>query len=261
MIAWFNGRFIEDTAPLTLTGPAFRCGLGVFETVLHHGHALPRFERHLERLRASLSALSIPHELPGDAQLRRVVLDVAHAGGLAGETARVNLFAYLDRPDQNASLCVTATPHAIERDAARRLAVYPLVNASHLCAHKTMANLHQRLAWEYAHRAGLDDAVLVDGRGGVLETALAALLFSDGHGFFASKTPYKLPSLTLEAARRHLPVEEIEIGLAGLPQFKHAYCLNSLIGIQPVIRIDAVSFEPDWETCRPLLGELLGLAD
>jgi 4-amino-4-deoxychorismate lyase len=261
MIAWLNGRLIEDAAPLTLTGPAFRCGMGVFETILHHARALPRFTRHLERMRASLKALFIPHELPGETELRRVILDVALANGLSGETARVNLFCYQDAPEGDASLCVMVAAHSIDRDAERRLTVYPHAHVSHLCAHKTMANLHQRLAWNHAHRAGFDDAALTDGEGRVLESALAALLFSDGHGFFASRTPHKLPSLTMEAARAHLPVEEIEIPLAELPRFRHAYWLNSLGGIQPIVRVDSIKYDPDWKTCRPLLRDLLGLEE
>jgi len=261
MIAWLDGKLIEDAVSLHITGPAFRCGMGVFETILHHGHSLPRFERHLERLKASLGTLGITHEIPDDASLRRVVLDLALANGLAGATARVNLFCYPDKTDGPASLCVTVMPHEIDRDAARTLAVYPETHVSHLCAHKTMANLHQRLAWEHARKAGADDAVLLDARGMVLEAAVAALLFSDGYGFFTSKTRYKLPSLAFEAASRHLPVEAVDIPAATLHEFRHAYWLNSLGGIQPVVSIDAIRYEADWKTCRPLLRELLGLEE
>jgi len=261
MKAWIDGVMTGDTAQLRINGPAFRCGMGVFETILLHNHRLPRFERHLERMRGSLEHLGIPFELPGGEALKRVVMDVAMANGLSGETARVNLFCYRDALDGPASLCVTAVPHVIDRDAARSLAVYPYAHASHLCAHKTMANMHQRLAWEYAQKAGMDDALLTDERGAVLEAAVAALLFSDGHGFFTSRTPYKLPSLALEAASRRLAVEEIGIALDQLPGFRHVYWLNSLGGIQPVIRIGALRFEPDWETCRPLMRDLLGLDD
>lgn len=259
MIAWLDGHLIEESVPLHLVGPAFRCGMGVFETILHHGHQLPRFERHIERLVSSLEAFGIPHELPGEAQLRGIVLDVALANGLAGETARVNLFSFQNLPGAKASLCVTVMAYAIDSEAVRKLTVYPQIHTSYLCGHKTMANLHQRLAWEHAQRAGMDDAVLLGADGLVLEAANAALLFSDGHGFFTSGTPYRLPSLTLEAARRVLPVEETEIDLGSLPGFKHAYWLNSLGGIQPVIQIDEVRYEADWETCRPLLRHLLGL--
>jgi 4-amino-4-deoxychorismate lyase len=261
MKAWIDGRIAGDSASLRINGPAFRCGMGVFETVLHHGHRLPRFERHLERMRASLKYLGIDAELPPDDDLRRAVLDVALVGGLSGETARVNLFCYQDAPDRPTSLCITAVPHVLDRDAARSLAVYPHAHVSHLCAHKTMANMHQRLAWEYAQKAGMDDAVLTDAHGRVLEAACAALVFSDGHGFFMSDTPYKLPSLALEEAAHHVDIEPVEIGIGQLPSFKHAYWLNSLGGIQPVIRIDAVRYEPDWETCRPLMRDLLGLDD
>jgi 4-amino-4-deoxychorismate lyase len=259
MIAWLDGHLIEERAPLHLLGPAFRCGMGVFETILHHGHQLPRFERHVERLASSLQTLGIPHELQGGSYLRRVVLDVALANGLAGETARVNLFSFQDMPGAKASLCVTVTAYAIELEGVRKLAVYPQVHESYLCGHKTMANLHQRMAWEHAQRAGMDDAVLLGANGLVLEAANAALVFSDGHGFFVSRTPFRLPSLTLEAARRSLPIEEIEVNLGSLPGFKHVYWLNSLGGIQPVIQIDTLHYEPDWATCRPLVRQLLGL--
>jgi 4-amino-4-deoxychorismate lyase len=259
MIAWLDGQLIEERAPLHIAGPAFRCGMGVFETILHHGHQLPRFDRHVERMASSLETLGLPHELPDGSQLRRVVLDVALANGLAGETARVNLFSFQDLPGAKTSLCVTVTAHAIDLDAVRKLAVYSNVHESYLCGHKTMANLHQRMAWEHAQRKGMDDAVLIGAGGLVLEAANAALLFSDGHGFYVSSTPFRLPSLTLEAARGILPIEEVAVDLGSLQGFKHVYWLNSLGGIQPVIQIDAAHYEPDWETCRPLVRQLLGL--
>lgn len=261
MIVWIDGRLERGSAALRVDGPAFRCGMGVFETILLHGGSLRRFERHLERLRASLDALRIPHRLPGEDELRRTLLQLAHDNGLGGETARANLFCYLDAPEGPASLCAAVTPHVIAPEATRALAVYPRPHVSHLCAHKTMANLHQRLAWEHARAAGADDAVLTDENGAVLEAAYAALLFSDGHGYYSPCSPFKLPSLTLEAARGLLRVEDADITLASLPEFKHAYWLNSLGGIAPVTRIDAARFEPDWETCRPLLRELLGLEE
>lgn len=263
MIAWIDGALVHDAAALTITGPAFRCGMGLFETMLHHGQALPRFERHLERLEASLDALRIaPHGPPpilADREaLRRIVLEVARSNGLAEKTARVNLFCYQDTPGAHASLCVAVAPHAVAPDQACRLEIYPSVHVSHLCAHKTMANLHQRLAWDHARRSGCDDAALLDSAGFILESAVGALLFSDGRGFFTSRTPYKLPSLTLEAASQLLGVEEIPVTLADAANFRHAYRLNSLIGIQPVTAIGDARFEPDWSTCKPLLRELLG---
>jgi len=207
----------------------------------------------------SLAALGMARELPSAGDLAATILDVARANGLSRDTARVNLFCWQDRPEGQASLCVLAAPYAVDPEAARALAVYPHAHVSHLCAHKTMANLHQRLAWQFARKAGADDAVLTDFQGGVLEAACAALVFSDGKGFYEPATPHRLPSLTLEAARPSLSVEAIPLTLADLPEFRHAYWLNSLGGIQPVLRIDALRFEPDWATCRPLLRELLGL--
>lgn len=259
MIAWIDGRFVADALPLALDGPAFRCGMGVFETVLLHGGRPRRLERHLERLAESLKALGLTCALPGATEAARIVLETARANGLAGETARVNLFCFQDSPGGRASLCVQAAPYAIDPEAARTLAVYPQAHVSHLCRHKTMANLHQRLAWEFARKHGADDAVLTDFQGNVLEAACAALVFSDGKAFYEPDTPHRLPSLALEAARPRLGPEAIPMTLADLPEFRHAYWLNSLGGIQPVLRIDATPFEPDWATCKPLLRELLGL--
>ncbi|GFK94627.1 hypothetical protein NNJEOMEG_02474 [Fundidesulfovibrio magnetotacticus] len=259
MIAWIDGRLVPGTAALSLEGPSFRCGMGLFETVLFHQGRPRRLERHLERLAASLAALHLHRDLPAPSEAARLVVEVAHANGLAGETARVNLFCHQDRPQGEATLCITVTPYSIDPHAARALAVYPHAHASHLCAHKTMANLHQRLAWDFARRAGADDALLVDHHGNILEAACAALLFSDGKGFYEPKTPWKLPSLTMEAARRHLHVEEIPLTLADLDRLRHVYWLNSLGGIQPVVRVDDRTLDPDWETCRPLLRVLLGL--
>jgi len=266
MIAWIDHRFVLRSVPLSVTGSVFRCGVGLFETILHHANELPRFERHLKRLRASLAALPIapngpPPILGESGRVREVVLEVLQANSLVGKTARVNLFCFQDALEDKASLCVVATPHSIHADSTCTLDVYPHAHTSHLCAHKTMANMHQRLAWDQARSAGMDDALLQDHDGHVLECAVAALLFSDGQRFYTSRTPYKLPSLTMEAAAQALTIEEIPIALADIGRFKHAYRLNSLIGIQPVAAIGGVAFEPDWKTCKPFSRKFLGLGE
>ncbi|MFP5223521.1 MAG: aminotransferase class IV [Acidobacteriota bacterium] len=266
MIAWIDHRFVRRAVPLSIAGPVFRCGVGLFETILHHADELPRFERHLQRLRTSLAALPIapngPPPILGESErLREVVMEVLQANSLVGKTARVNLFCFQDSADGKASLCVAATPHSIHTDSTCTLDVYPHAHTTHLCVHKTMANMHQRLAWDQARNSGKDDAVLQDHDGRILECAVAAVLFSDGTRFVTSRTPFKLPSLTMEAAAQALPIEEIPIALADVGHFKHAYRLNSLIGIQPVAAIGRVTFEPDWKTCKPLLRQLLGLGE
>lgn len=266
MIAWNDHRFVLRSVPLSVSGSVFRCGVGLFETILHHDNQLPRFERHLQRLRSSLAALPIapngpPPILDESDRVREVIQEVLQANSLAGKTARVNLFCFQDEPDDKASLCVATTPHSIHTDSTCTLDIYPHAHTSHLCVHKTMANMHQRLAWDQARNSGKDDAVLLDHDGNILECAVAALLFSDGTRFVTSRTPFKLPSLTMEAAALALPIEETPIALADIGNFKHAYRLNSLIGIQPVAAIGKVTFEPDWKTCKPLLRQLLGLGE
>jgi len=247
MIAWRHGCFLEDRVALHLAGGGFRCGLGVFETILAVRGAPLRLERHLARMAASLDALGVAHEALDPEEMHARCVEVLEHNAL--ETARVNIFCFQDDPGQKTAPLIAAAPYVVQARAVRRLTVYPRVQASYLCAHKTMANLHPRLAWEYARRSGYDDAVLAGPEGLALEAATAALLFSDGKHFFTPATPFKLPSLALEAASRILPVTEREIFVADFGAFRHAYALNSLIGIQPVIQIDGVSFQPDVATC------------
>lgn len=256
MIAWHQGLYIEDRVALHLAGGAFRCGLGVFETILARGGAPLGLGRHLARLAVSLDALGIAHQGLNLEETHGHIVEVVRRNGL--ETARVNIFRYQDQPESPAATLITAAPYAVVSRAARRLTVYPQVQASYLSAHKTMANLHPRLAWEYARQRGFDDAVLAGpsaagGQAGkpsmVLECATAALLFSDGQRFFTPATPFKLPSLALEAACGVLPVQECSIVLGDLGRFRHAYALNSLIGIQPVLQIDDVTYDEDFAAC------------
>lgn len=250
MIAWHQGQFIEDRVTLHLAGGAFRCGLGVFETILAREGKPMRLERHVARMTASLDALgiAIAHGALEPVAVHCRILEVLRRNTL--DTARVNIFCFQDEPAAAAEVLITAVPYALVPEATRRLTVYPHVQASYLSAYKTMANLHSRLAWEHAQRLGFDDAVLVGPDGMALETATAALLFSDGREYFTPATAFKLPSLALEAAVAVLPVSTREIPLAALGDFRHAYALNSLIGIQSVVQIDGVSYQEDRETCR-----------
>ncbi len=257
MIVWIDGTLTPERAGLLVSGPAFRCGMGVFETVLYAHGRLVRFPRHIRRMLNSLEALGIPHALPHPLDLEGIVAQVLAANALKDFTARVNLFCYQDAPEGPASLCVAAAPHVPAPEKGRSLATYPRAHCSHLCGHKTMANLHQRLAWDHARRAGADDALLQDEAGRVLETATANLVARDGDDFFTPATPFRLPGLTLEALSGLVQLREVEMTLPELLAMPYVYAVNSLIGIQTVIQIDDTPLEPDHGLCRRLRPALL----
>ncbi len=247
MIYWHDGQFGEDRISLEVSSPAFRFGTGIFETIFHNGSQACHLDLHLKRLHQSLTDLDIPHSPLTQAKATKIIDQVVCKNIALGSPARVNIYFFL--ANEKARPLIAAWPHTPNPTRTLRLTPCPKHHLSMLCAHKSMNYMFFSWAAQKAQKAGFDDALLLDLEGNVLETTTAALLFSKGDKLFCPSTNHKLPSTALQVASMVLEIEKRSIALDSLNEFDHAYALNSIMGMRPIIAVGKTRFEPDETTC------------
>lgn len=252
MIFYHDGQMREGGLTLDVGAEALRYGFGVFETLYWNGAAPCRLREHLARAHASLEALGAGCER---CDMAAVIPEVAARSGLLHRPGRVNLLFPVQ--DGVARPVVCAAPYEpLAPDRALRLALSPRPLHSWLGAHKTMNHLFYHLEHRAALERGFDGAALAAPDGHLLETATAALVLAD-HGRLVTPAPPGagdaapgiLSSVALACVAGALGIEARPVRLDDLGRYAHAWALNSLMGMRPVVRLGEVRFAPEFGPC------------
>lgn len=245
MIHFADGTLNSGPVALDPASPGFRYGAGFFETLYYNGSRLCYLDAHLDRLLGSLRAHGIPYQ---GVDFEAVIDSVLAANRLDTSPARVNI-VYPVGADE-ARPVILAAPHEPHPYKAYRLCICEERHVSTLNAHKTTSYMFFNLALRQARARGFDDAALFDFDDRILESTTGALLFKKNGEYFQPHTRYKLPSTALALAGTVLPILSKPISLGDLEQYRHAYILNSLIGMRPVVAIGETAFIPDEAACE-----------
>lgn len=247
MIFYRQGELHDGGVRQSMASPAFRYGVGLFETLLYNGSAICRLPQHLARAQRSMEYFGLTAEETDYAAAIAMVLE---ASGLERSPARVNIFFQVE--DEEGGVCpvVTAAPYAADAARCYRLMLSSAPVVHPYFVHKSMSSMFHWMERRNARLLGYDDAVLVQQGNVLIETTTAALVFGDGTNFCTPNSMDKLESTALEGARELLHIHGCTIRSHSANTFRHAYVLNSLIGMRPVVALQGVPFEPDEETCR-----------
>lgn len=245
MIHYHNGTYSRESIPLDPSAPAFRYGAGFFETIYYNGNKVCHLHMHLDRLLHSLRAYRVEHET---VDFEPVIHQVINRNGLEKSHARVNIFYPIETPV--AHPVILAVPHEPKPYKAYRVCLCKDRHVSSLNAVKTTSYMFFHLALKEARARGFDDAALTDFDNNLLETTTGAILLEKDGDFFEMDTPYKLPSSALKIAGNVLEIMPRTVTLDDLPRYRHAYLLNSIIGMRPIVSIGETAFVPDEEACR-----------
>lgn len=248
-LAWLNGELLpRSEASVPADDRGFLYGASCFETMPAFGGSVFRLGRHLDRLAAGLAALGA--EPPPRALLERAVAATLEANALPEARVRLTVSAGTGgprpglEPAASPLVLVTAQPVAGEAGPARALVVRGVPERP-LPSAKTANYLGPLLALEAARRAGLDQALLLDGRDEVVEAAtanvFAARAGEDGEDMLVTP-PLEagaLPGVTREAviecARASgIEVAERRLPLAELLAAREALLTSSITGVQPL---------------------------
>lgn len=253
MIHFAGGKLTESPIPLSPTAPGFRYGAGYFETLYYNGRDVCHLELHLDRLLGSLRSHGFAYRA---IDFAAVINQVIKANGLTGTTARINIVYPVTTPE--AMPVILAAPYEPSPYKAYRLCICEDRHVSTLNAHKTNSYMFFHLALRLAKANGFDDAALFDFDDHLLEAATGAILLSKNGDFFQTLTPYKLPSTAQSLAGEKIHIQSKPIGMNNLHEYRHAYLLNSLIGMRPIVAIGETAFVPDEGECEEITKYILG---
>lgn len=231
--------------------PGFRFGDGLFETMRVAEGKIRLWDYHRERLEEGMKQLA--YEMPsGFAQrLKEDVITLCEAEQCSGAArVRVNVFR-----GTGALYGTGLTPcHYLVRampldasvqtfcEAGIRVGVFrgAVRCPDEFSRFKTQNYLASVMAARYAAGQGWDDALLVNGAGRIVESAIANVFWVTGDGV---KTPPLSEGCVAGVMRRQLlkrlpeagiPVAEAPVSLAGLEAAKEIFLTNALKTVVPV---------------------------
>ena len=268
MIVFFNGQFVAaQSAAISLFDRGFLYGDGLFETVrVVQGRAF-RWQQHDERLRrgAAFLKLSVPYP---PAELSRLVDELIKRNGQSDAILRLTLSrgvgprGYSIKDADSPTMAMALYPASpFESTPAPPLRLWTAsirVPADDpLAVFKSCSKLPQILARTEAETAGANEALLLNTREEVAETAAGNLFWlAAGVVCTAPLTAGVLDGVTrqviLEICRaRSQPTQELRAGLAALRKADGVFVTNSSLGVSEAIELDQQPLSHS-----PLVGEL-----
>lgn len=245
-----------DAAAVRVSHPAFRYGLGLFESMLAVEGRLICTSEHLLRMKHSAQWLRLTG-MPGS----RAVHSGAHAlyrarrsEGLSDAALRFTMVRlYLsprstDRPESEWTMTMESVPageiRSLARGAASGLSRWQQPTNHPLVAHKTLAYLDRFLTTRDARAAGHFDQVRLDEHDRVAEGSISSVFVVKRHELFA--TPVIggiLPGVTsariLRLARaERVVIHERAVHRDELAEADEIFLTNSTKGVVPVVEFD-----------------------
>src|SRR5437867_7523182 len=265
--AWLDGVVIpEDDARVSIQNRGFLYGDGCFETIRIHGGAPFRVDAHFERLRDGLEVLRI--EPPwGFEDLRQGARKVLEANGVVEGLARITVTAG-ERPTTRGMATITsrALPE-IPPQPTLHVAASVRRMSGPLSQVKSIARAVESVALREAEAEGAFDALLLNEKGRVVETAARnVFLVSDG----ALQTPPTYDgalsgitrSVVLEiAARTKIRGRESSVSLDRLRAADEVFLSGSGVGVLGIASVDGRRMEAPGRVTRTIQEGYASLLD
>lgn len=253
---WLDGEVVRAReAKVSALDRTLLLGVGLFETVRLHGGLAFAFERHLARLRASLSALGLPEPRRLDA-LQDVFTRLAVVNDVPHAIARVTCTAGDGRGRGSLLVHLRALPD-VASPVRVGVAAFAHDDRSPLAGLKTTSYVEHDALRRRAREAGRHDDLCVD-QAGLVREATAANLFIVRDGALITPPPDGLlpgvtRSVVLELARdlgldwRVRPVRRVE-----LVDVDEAFLTNAATGPLAVDELDGHALGADRPIGRAL---------
>ena len=271
---FLNGQILPlGEAWISPLDRGFQYGDGVFTTLRAESGRPLYLTEHLARLAHSLSDLRIAAEHLQRTDWPDVLGELLQRNGLQSGSAAVKIIVTrgvalpLGLPEVvRPTLFIQARryqPPSPEQYARGwRLHICRQGYAPPLARHKSLNYLFYMVARQMAVDVGADEAVILDARGRLTETAAGTLLARSDGNWWTPDNPYQLPGVTLEQIQKILqlrgrPVESRSAAPEDLTKAQTIWVLNSLLGVMPVRSVDGHELPvPAAEEARGLREEL-----
>ncbi len=254
MIYWKNNTIHNGLIKQCATSPAFRFGVGFYETILFNGTALVNASAHMDRVTKSMRSFDFSYK-PVD--IHSAVSALLEQNNIKG-MARVNVFYTQEQPvDSEESpvleptvLAAPYTPPPMTKQFSLCLAKNIICSPWH--EYKTTNHMPHAMERYMAKKQGFDDAVFFLSENTLLETTTASLVFSDGKTFVTPPFANRLAGTAEALVKQVLYITYQPIKKEHLHRFSHAYVINSLMGARSVSGLAGHMFSPDIKTCEKL---------
>lgn len=242
---WLRGRIVaEDELRLSANDRTFEHGLGLFETMRTWNGRPSLLARHLARMQASAAALNLPLERKSLPDASSVAALVA-ASGISGDLClRLVMSGGTDAPGSSVAWmrALPIGPAPVGGFAVELLNGH-VDFSDPLACHKTLNYWRRRLAYEFAHAAGADEALMATADGRIWEATRSNLFCVRGGrvltpGPRGPFLPGVMRGLVLELAREQaVDVNEADIVAGDLLAADEVFLTNAVRGIVPVDRL------------------------
>ena len=260
---WLNGTLLPSAeARLDPLAHGFLFGAGVYDSLRLRGGAPVALDRHLRRLADGAARLGLT--APDEVIVRRAVEELSAAHGLTEARIRITLAAGV--ADETISLITLAPLLPVKASIALTLTRWRRNEHSPLAGIKFTACAENLLAQRAALAAGFDEALFLNTAGQLCEGAFSnVFLVSGGLVLTPPLASGCLPGITREivlelCAAHGIQYSEQTLTADDAVMAEELFVTSSLRGVQPVHRLDAVTFPaPGPVTQR--LAALLAAAD
>ncbi len=279
---WLNGNLVdESTAAIPLRDPGLLHGAGGFTTMRSYGGRAFRLDRHLQRLRGSCEALSIPCPFD-DAAIAAAVGELLKRNNLSD--ARLRLTVTSSNVFLTASQLEPYPGEYYERGMTVVLEDEQKLNPHDITAgHKTLNYLPRLTALRNAQRQGGSEALWFNVHNYLQSGSISNVFIVKDEELFTPPTPQEmreivnpesmpypksavLPGITrktvIELAQdANIDVRLTAIDVNTLLDADEVFLTNSIMQIMPVCRIErkAIGAEKPGAETRMLMERYAGI--
>ncbi|ARU93649.1 aminodeoxychorismate lyase [Tatumella citrea] len=249
---------------ISVTDRALQFGDGCFTTALVVNGQVVRIDDHLQRLKEACHRLAIPFTHWSVTEQEMQQLAAGHQQGVVkvlisrGSGGRGYAISGCDQPRRIISVSAYPTHYAQWRKQGIRLATSPVrlgLNPA-LAGIKHLNRLEQVLIRQFIDSAGVDEALVLDYHGRVVECCTANIFWRCGDELFTPRLDEAGVDGTM---RRYLirllsaqgyAVQQTAADASILQAAEEVFICNSLLPVVPVISIDGRNYAPGKLTRR-----------
>lgn len=257
-VLYFNGEYIPgSSAKISVYDRSYLFGEGLFESFRSFNSKVPFLESHLNRLEWSGTFLNL--DFPKDIDISAILTKLLEKNGLKDARFKIMLSrsfksafdsAARSTPDDSTTnltvFCEPIDETALQRPYKLKTVKTFCNDASPLANLKTSNYLTKIMARHEAQESGCDDAVLLNAKGFVTECTTGSIFWIDRNNVLMTVMEDQglLSGITAKHLKKLLEQNKIQhkTGVLKPEELTHAkeiFITNSVVGVKPVVNIDA----------------------